>query len=55
MLQKTKRTQRKVCEMKCSFCGAENVKTDLTNYGGKTVAICVSCRYLDNIKEEEGK
>ena len=40
--------------MKCSFCGAEGVKIDLINYGGKAVAVGVSCRYLDNVKEEEG-
>jgi hypothetical protein len=41
--------------MKCSFCGAQGVKIDLINYGGKAVSVCISCRYLDNIKEEEGK
>jgi hypothetical protein len=41
--------------MECSFCKARGVKIDLINYGGKAVAVCVSCRYLDNVKEEEGK
>ena len=41
--------------MKCSFCGAQGVKIDLINYEGKAVSVCISCRYLDNIKEEEGK
>lgn len=41
--------------MECSFCGAKGVKMDLSNYGGKTLTVCISCRYLDNIKEEESK
>ena len=40
--------------MRCSFCGAQGVKINLINYGGKAVSVCISCRYLDNIEEDKG-
>lgn len=39
--------------MKCHFCDATGVKIDLIKYGSKTLPVCMSCSYLDNIKGDE--
>ena len=36
--------------MKCSFCGATNVKLDAITYGGKLVMRCITCKELDGVK-----
>ena len=38
--------------MKCSFCGATNVKLDLISYNSKLVTRCITCRELDGIKAD---
>ena len=39
--------------MKCSFCGATNVKLDLITYNSKLVMVCVSCQLLDGIQGDK--
>lgn len=39
--------------MRCSFCGATNVKLHAINYDGRFAMVCVSCKVLDGITDDK--